>query len=1673
MKIYSRSLLVLAVLLGCIFGEVLPNVRASEITGTVTGPDGVTPAYALVEAYSWNGMWGEYVTYSYTDQEGHYALTGLAAGTYRVMFYDLYGNYFNESYDNAPDLYSGTDILVPDGVTISNINATLSVGSKISGKITESDGVTPLTTAYAEAYSWSGGYWSWRGYTFVDLEGQYTLLGLAPGTYRVWFNDNNGNHVGEAYDNASDLYSGMDVVVLEGVTVSNINAALDQYASLGGSVVKPGGSDPVVGVMVRIMCIANGTFRSMQTDSYGKFLFNWLPPGSYVARVDLSPDGDYLAQWYNGVQYLPDQEMAPPKAELILLGSGNFVSDINFTSIPAGRVSGTVTDSGFFPISGATVQLRGLTHGQFFSGLVDDSGQYEVKGILPDTYKIKVEAPAFKDEWWENVTDESLASGVDVASGGDLAVDFTLDPGQSPALVEVTSDPSGAEVYVDYQNIGMVTPALVDVGVAASHVLGVRKAGYALPPPQGVTAIEAETITVHFDIASTVTGSLSIASAPSGAFVYVDQVTESMGVTPVMLGNLEAGSHTIILQHGGYLQARPISAMVSGGSNTEVMVPLVEDTDEAIGRQTVDVTSMPLGAEVYVDYLPIGEVTSVQVDWLDAASHSGVGWHSASHVVMVRKAGYLACGANALPDLLNGTALKIHLVPLIDTDNDGLSDADETDNFGTNPFIADSDGDGLNDGDELGRYATDPLIPDSDGDGLSDGDEVLTYETRPDLQDTDGDSLPDGWEVRHATDPLVTFTGLAELNIQKIGSYSVGWNYNWKDMALLDGQVILGGSYYDMNSWEGVVAIVSVTDPAAPQLLWQEKVAGYVEALETVGSVAYVGMTYPAGQLQVWDCANPSSPYVVQTIYDRWVSGLALGSLYVACGWYVEKYDNSSPTNLVYENWSYLNRNANQMIHHNGNLYLYGSEWTGSGYDGSLVALDSVSLGQVGACSLPGGGWKLPFAGWANTIFTSSTDWQTPSGVTAVDVGDPTLPAILGTFGSGKFSGLLVESNLLYCAGNPELMVYRVDSPTNLVRLYTSDQQWGGQKIRVKGNMIYVCTYSGVDIFEMKGLLDSDQDGLPDSWEMKWFNTLDFGPMDDFNNDGFLNGAAYLAGTDPTRTDTDGDGLPDYTEVWQYLCSPTDTDTDGDGLPDYDEVMGTSGYVTRPDLADTDNDGTSDPVEIDLGRSPLVASDGGEASTIAGIIRGEGVGLADARIEFHGLSGVIYNFGMSDDSGHFSIAGVTAGHYYVKVEADHFADEWYDDAHHRTNALPFVVPPGTLIGDFDFDLSSGQSPALVEVTSDPAGAIIYLDYQPMTNVTPAVINVGEVGSASHVLDLSGWVASHVISVKKAGSPWPGPRDVSAKEAESVSVHFDLTGGASGALSVDTDPETSGVEVFVDYTDNPVGFSPIVVGNLAPGSHTLLLRKEGFMQPCPVNASIQSSETNTIVMPLTPYAGNTGLCVSVATVPPGVFVYVDYLPSTNVTSTIVDWMDPASHSGVGWHSASHVILLTKKGFYPMAPRVVTALPGQPEQLMVFLEEDPTRSTDVDVDGLSDEWEQAYDLEGQAPGKHGADDDADGDGISNANEMAAGTNPLDKNSGLRIDTKTEIEPELHLVTFVFDTVPGRRYILQGTEDLMGGWANLSGIILANAYQTTIEVSVLDETKHAFYRVIVLTP
>lgn len=143
---------------------------------------------------------------------------------------------------------------------------------------------------------------------------------------------------------------------------------------------------------------------------------------------------------------------------------------------------------------------------------------------------------------------------------------------------------------------------------------------------------------------------------------------------------------------------------------------------------------------------------------------------------------------------------------------------------------------------------------------------------------------------------------------------------------------------------------------------------------------------------------------------------------------------------------------------------------------------------------------------------------------------------------------------------------------------------------------------------------DEDDDGLPDEWEEDHIGDTDSAADDDDDGDGCNNLCEYEKNGEPLIFDTDGDGLSDGEEVYDYgyVTKVNDTDTDDDGLSDYEEIFGedTGGTavcdypVGNPNLSaycatdplnpDTDTDGLSDGDEITFGTDPNVIDTDGD-----------------------------------------------------------------------------------------------------------------------------------------------------------------------------------------------------------------------------------------------------------------------------------------------------------------------------------------------------------------------------------------------------------------------------------------------------------------------------------------------
>jgi hypothetical protein len=128
---------------------------------------------------------------------------------------------------------------------------------------------------------------------------------------------------------------------------------------------------------------------------------------------------------------------------------------------------------------------------------------------------------------------------------------------------------------------------------------------------------------------------------------------------------------------------------------------------------------------------------------------------------------------------------------------------------------------------------------------------------------------------------------------------------------------------------------------------------------------------------------------------------------------------------------------------------------------------------------------------------------------------------------------------------------------------------------------------------------------------------------------------------------------------------------------------------------------------------------------------------------------------------------------------------------------------------------------------------------------------------------------------------------------------------------------------------------------------------------------------------------------------------------------------------------------------------------------------------------EEWAQTSGLLNRYPNAGGKQDDPDGDGLTNLEEMLAGTDPTRRESvlafqsGPRLDDLVEAEREPVASTqlaLYFQSVPGKVYQIQGANELGGEWHTVA----TAAASTTQKRVVWNKTDpHFFFRILVLPP
>ena len=280
---------------------------AGTVSGQVTGPDGLAPLPGIyVRVFRGHGAEWIWLRGADTQADGRYAVGGLAAGIYRVEFYDRNSIYAPETYNDFPgtDLGTeGTPIPVAEGAVVSNVDAALVPAARISGSVTGADGSSPLQNIWVNAYRWNGGAWRNAQYAETDAAGRYELAGLAVGVYRVIFEDGSGSFIREIYN---DFIGGRlgdggdDIPVPESGTVSNIDASLGAASWITGAVMESDGVTLLDDAGVEAYRW-NGTGWSYYDSTYangGTYEFGGLASGTY-RLVFSSWDDSFVPEVYN------------------------------------------------------------------------------------------------------------------------------------------------------------------------------------------------------------------------------------------------------------------------------------------------------------------------------------------------------------------------------------------------------------------------------------------------------------------------------------------------------------------------------------------------------------------------------------------------------------------------------------------------------------------------------------------------------------------------------------------------------------------------------------------------------------------------------------------------------------------------------------------------------------------------------------------------------------------------------------------------------------------------------------------------------------------------------------------------------------------------------------------------------------------------------------------------------------------------------------------------------------------------------------------------------------------------------------------------------------------------------------------------------------------------------
>lgn len=354
--------------------------QTGSVTGLITDEEGhplsgITVAIANdIESDGWRNAL--YFQADVTDGTGVYTLTGVDVGLNRLCFSDYTYHYADECYDNTPNILRATDIPISADNTVT-ANAQLALRGGISGTVTDATG-QPLPSYQVYLYSdpYDDGNWinggNWR---YTNATGVYSFTGLNPDVYRVSFQDPSGQvNAPEFYNDSLSLAGATDIVVKPGKITPNINAQLEPFSHITGTVTDSQGQ-PLENIFVSVYGMApdvdslpfHQPLFSIYTKADGSYNLTGLLPGEYYVGFADPYNNALHTEYYDDAGYLMT-------ADCIRVGRVMTVTNINVQLSPFEAVNYPpfATNDTAYVRKGGTTHTITMPWGPEFTVLIND-----------------------------------------------------------------------------------------------------------------------------------------------------------------------------------------------------------------------------------------------------------------------------------------------------------------------------------------------------------------------------------------------------------------------------------------------------------------------------------------------------------------------------------------------------------------------------------------------------------------------------------------------------------------------------------------------------------------------------------------------------------------------------------------------------------------------------------------------------------------------------------------------------------------------------------------------------------------------------------------------------------------------------------------------------------------------------------------------------------------------------------------------------------------------------------------------------------------------------------------------------------------------------------------------------------------------------------------------------